>query len=129
MRSIYKILLIFFTFFSFNSLAEDETQTIVISAGKTPQSKSIVGSDVAVIDSKTLRNSGEYFVGDILDSNLNGMNFFQSGGYGTEAGIQLRGQPKRYTTVYLDGVKVSDPSTPSNDYFFSSLMTDSIDRV
>ena len=129
MKNFYALLLILLTLISFSSFAAEDTKTIVISAGKTPQSKSTVGSDVAIINSKTLRNSGEYFVGDVLDSNLNGMNFFQSGGYGTEAGIQLRGQPKRHTTVYLDGVKVSDPSTPSNDYFFSSLMTDSIDRV
>ena len=49
-----------------------------------------------------------------------GMNYFQSGGYGTVSGIQLRGQPKRYSTVYLNGIKLSDPSTPSNDYYFGN---------
>ena len=93
MKNFYALLLFLLTLISFSSFAAEDTKTIVISAGKTPQSKSNVGSDVAIIDSKTLRNSGEYFVGDVLDSNLNGMNFFQSGGYGTEAGIQLRGQP------------------------------------
>ena len=57
------------------------------------------------------------------------MNYFQSGGYGTVSGIQLRGQPKRYSTVYIDGVKVSDPSTPSNDYFFNNLVSGSVERV
>ena len=57
------------------------------------------------------------------------MNYHQSGGYGTVSGIQLRGQPKRYTTVYIDGVKVSDPSTPSNDYYFNNLISGSIDRI
>jgi vitamin B12 transporter len=57
------------------------------------------------------------------------MNYFQSGGYGTVSGIQLRGQPKRYTTVYIDGVKVSDPSTPSNDYYFNNLISGSFDRI
>ena len=60
---------------------------------------------------------------------LNGINYFQSGGYGTISGIQLRGQPKRYSTVYIDGVKVSDPSTPSNDYYFSNLLSGSFDKV
>ena len=57
------------------------------------------------------------------------MNYHQSGGYGTVSGIQLRGQPKRYATVYIDGVKVSDPSTPSNDYYFNNLISGSIDRI
>ena len=57
------------------------------------------------------------------------MNYFQSGRYSTVSGIQLRDQPKRYTTVNIDGVKVLDPSTPSNDYYFNNLMSGSIDRV
>jgi len=122
------IVFLYFVLVSSSAFSE-EIPVIVISAGKTPQSKSTVGSDVTVIDSKTLRNSNEFFIGDILDNNLNGINYFQSGGYGTVSGIQLRGQPKRYTTVYIDGVKVSDPSTPSNDYYFNNLMSGSFDRV
>ena len=121
---------IFLYFFLFTtSIFSKEIPIIVISAGKTPQSKSTVGSDVEVIDNKTLENSNEYFIGDILDNNLNGMNLFQSGGYGSVSAVQLRGQPKRYTTVYIDGVKVSDPSTPSNDYYLNNLMSGSFDRV
>ncbi len=122
------LVLLYFILFSTGSFSK-EIPVIVISPGKTLQSKSVVGSDVEVIDSKTLKNSNEYFIGDILDNSLNGMNYFQSGGYGTVSGIQLRGQPKRYTTVYIDGVKVSDPSTPSNDYYFNNLMSGSFDRV
>ena len=129
MKKFYKYLTITLILFNTSIIFAKDIPTIVISPGKTLQSKSVVGSDVNVIDSKTINNSNEYFIGDILDKNLNGMNFFQSGGFGTESAIQLRGQPKRHTTVYLDGVKVSDPSSPSNDYFFSSLMTGSIDRV
>ena len=122
------LVLLFIIIFS-SSVFSKDIPVIVITAGKTPQSKSTVGSDVEVIDNKTLRNSNEFFIGDILDNNLNGMNYFQSGGYGTVSGIQLRGQPKRYTTVYIDGVKVSDPSTPSNDYYFNNLMSGSFDRI
>jgi len=122
------LVFLYFILFSTGPFSK-EIPVIVISPGKTLQSKSVVGSDVEVIDSKTLKNSNEYFIGDILDNSLNGMNYFQSGGYGTVSGIQLRGQPKRYTTVYVDGVKVSDPSTPSNDYYFNNLMSGSFDRV
>ena len=123
------LFILIFVFFESTRIYAKEIPVIVISAGKSPQSKSTVGSDVTVIDRKTIENSNEYFIGDILDNNLNGMNQFQSGGYGTVAGIQLRGQPKRYTTVYIDGVKVSDPSTPSNDYYFNNLVSGSFDRV
>jgi vitamin B12 transporter len=122
------LVFLYFILFS-TSVFSKEIPIIVISASKSPQSKSTVGSDVTVIDRKTIENSNEYFIGDILDSNLNGMNLNQSGGHGTVSGIQLRGQPKRYTTVYIDGVKVSDPSTPSNDYYFNNLVSGSFDKV
>ena len=112
-----------------NNILAENIPILVISPGKTLQSKSTVGSDVEIIDSKEIADSNEHFIGDILDNNLNGINYFQSGGLGTVSGIQLRGQPKRYSTVYIDGVKLSDPSTPSNDYYFNNLLTGSIDRV
>jgi vitamin B12 transporter len=123
------LLLLFFVFFETEKVYAKDIPIIVISAGKSPQSKSVVGSDVTVVGENTLSSSGENFVGDILSENLMGMNYFQSGGYGTVSGIQLRGQPKRYSTVYLNGIKLSDPSTPSNDYYFGNLMNNSLEAV
>ncbi len=117
--------IIFLPQFSFGK----EVPIIIISASKSPQSKSVVGSDLTHVSSKTISNSNENFVGDILSENLIGMNYFQSGGYGAVSGIQLRGQPKRYSTVYINGIKLSDPSTPSNDYYFSNLINNSLNSV
>jgi vitamin B12 transporter len=124
--SIFLLIIIIFN--SIKVYAKD-IPIIVISAGKSPQSKSTVGSDVSIINEDTISNSGENFVGDILSENLMGMNYFQSGGFGTVSGIQLRGQPKRYSTVYLNGIKLSDPSTPSNDYYFGNLLNNSLETV
>ena len=123
------LIFILFTFFLMNKSLATDIPIIVISAGKAPQSKSTIGSDVSIIDSSGLAESNEYFVGDILSENLMGMNYFQSGGYGTTSGIQLRGQPKRYSTVYINGIKLSDPSTPSNDYYFGNLMNNSFESI
>ena len=123
------VIFVLISIFSFGKLFAEDIPIIVISAGKTYQSKGIVGSDVVVVDSKAISESNEFFLGDVLSENLNGMNYFQTGGHGTTSGIQLRGLPKRYSTVYIDGVKVSDPSSPSNDYYFGNLMKSSIDRV
>jgi vitamin B12 transporter len=126
---ILRLLLSILIFFCSSILYADEIPVIVISAGKSPQSNSVVGSDVSIITEKTISNSSESFVGDLLSENLMGMNYFQSGGYGTVSGIQLRGLPKRYSTVYLNGIKLSDPSTPSNDYYFSNLINNSLQSV
>ena len=84
---------------SSTALYAKEIPIIVISAGKSTQSYSTVGSDVKVIDSEALEKSEHNFLGDILDNAMPGANYFQSGGHGTQAGIQLRGLPKRYSTV------------------------------
>ena len=44
-------------------------------------------------------------------------------------GIQLRGLPKAYTTVYVDGVKKSDATTPKNDFYFDDILTGQVSRV
>ena len=77
-KFIYFFLLI--SFLNFTNLLAKDIPVIVISPGKTIQSKGIVGSDVEVVDRNTISNSSELFIGDILDSNLNGLNYFQQGG-------------------------------------------------
>ena len=62
----------------------------------------------------------------VLASNSTSANFFQSGGHGSTSAIQLRGLPKRYSTVYIDGVKMSDPSSVSGDFDFNHILTNQI---
>ncbi len=114
--------------FKFDAKALD-IPIIVIAPNKSPQSYSTVGSSVSIIDQETISNSNNFFLGETLDKNLTGMNYFRSGGYGTISGIQLRGLPKRYSTVYIDGVKMSDPSSSDNSFYFSNIMNSSIKNV
>ncbi len=98
---LFRNFIFFMILFYSSTIFAKDIPIIVISPGKTLQSKSVVGSDVEVIDKKTLQDSNEYFIGDILDNNLNGMNYFQQGGIGTVSGMQLRGQPKKiYNCIY-----------------------------
>ena len=113
----------------FNKAFSKDLPVIVISPGKTPQSLSTVGSTVTVIDGETIRNSNESFLGAIIDQESGSTNAFQDGGHGTNMGIQLRGLEKRYSTVFIDGVKMSDPSSPDNSFYFQNIMKESIDRV
>jgi len=129
MKKTLLILTISLTLISFSKIFAENTPTIVISAGKTLQSLSTVGTNVTVISGETIRNSNENFLGNIIDGSTSSTNLFQMGGDGTNMGIQLRGLEKRYSTVYVNGVKMSDPSTPDNSFYFQHIMKDSIDRV
>jgi len=112
-----------------NSLFAADIPIIVIAPSKKAQSISTVGTSVTVLDESFFENTNEFFLGDVLNSGSTSVNFFQSGGHGTSSAIQLRGLPKRYSTVYIDGVKMSDPSSVSNDFDFNHILTSQISRV
>ena len=115
--------------FLFNKLYADDIPVIVIAPGKSIQSYNTVGSSVSVIDGNTIEGSQDSFLADVLNNNTTSMNLFQSGGQGTNTGIQIRGLEKRYSTIYIDGIKMNDPSTSDNSFYAQDIMKHSIDRV
>ena len=129
---MYKKMLITLLIFSyslvFTKILAEEIPIIVIAPSKKAQSISTVGTSVTILDEAFFEDTNE-FLGDVLSSNSTGSNFFQNGGHGTSSAIQLRGLPKRYSTVYIDGVKMSDPSSVSNDFDFNHILTSQISRV
>ena len=127
LKKILKILLIIS--FPINTLFAADIPIIVIAPSKKAQSKSVVGTNVTVFTNSEIEKSNDYFLGDILGAGSTSMNYFQSGGYGTASAIQLRGLPKRYSTVYIDGVKQSDPSSVSGDFDFNHILKNQISRV
>ena len=128
-QMMLRVILFLYLILSSAVVFSKEIPVIVISAGKTPQSYSTVGSQVTVIDAETIENSSESFLTDLLNNEVQGMNIFSLGGKGTNTGIQMRGLPKRYSTIYIDGVKMYDPSTPDNSFYGEGLFKDSIDRI
>ena len=127
LRKIFIILLI--STFSLGKALASDIPIIVIAPSQKPQSKSTVGTSVTVYDESVIGKSNDYFLGDVLGDGTTSFNYFQTGGHGSTSGIQLRGLPKRYSTVYIDGVRQSDPSSVSDDYDFSHLLKNSISRV
>tara|TARA_B110000438_G_scaffold295045_1_gene337445 strand:+ start:98 stop:2014 length:1917 start_codon:yes stop_codon:yes gene_type:complete len=123
------IILIVILSLSFNKVLAADLPIIVIAPSKKAQSVSTVGTTVKVLDEKFFKNSNELFLGDALATNSTSINFFQNGGQGQTSAIQLRGLPKRYSTVYIDGVKMSDPASVSNDYDFNHILTSQVSRV
>ena len=123
---VYSIILLFL---NITKATSSDIPILVIAPSKKPQSISTVGTSVVVLDEKFLQSSNEYFLGDVLSNSSTSTNFFQNGGHGSTSAIQLRGLPKRYSTVYIDGVKMSDPSSVSGDFDFNHILTSQISRV
>ena len=112
-----------------NKILAADVPIIVIAPGKTPQSLGTVGSSVTVITGDQISESGDFSLANIIAENSTSTNSFQMGGHGTNTGIQLRGLEKRYSTVYVDGVKMLDPSSPDGSFYMENIMKNSIDRV
>ena len=127
LRKLIKLLIILT--FPFNAVFAADIPIIIIAPSKKVQSISTVGTSATVLDETFFENSNEFFLGDALAGNSTSVNFFQNGGQGQTSAIQLRGLPKRYSTVYIDGVKMSDPSSVSNDFDFNHILASQISRV
>ena len=67
--------LIVFVFVFNNTLFSKDIPIIVIAPSKTPQSVSTVGTSVVVIDEEFLKESNEYFLGDVLSGGTTSANF------------------------------------------------------
>ena len=127
LRKIIKLIIILT--FPVNNIFAADIPIIVIAPGKTPQSISTVGSTVTVIDEDEINESSHFSLAHIIDDNSTSTNMFQMGGYGANTGIQLRGLEKKYSTVYIDGVKMLDPSSSDGSFYMENVMKNSIDRV
>jgi len=99
--------------------------TVIVSATKTPVSRSELTQAVTVISGEDLRARGVTRVSDALQL-VPGAAVAQNGSTGSVSTLFLRGGESRYTKVLIDGVAVNQ----SGGFFdFSHLTTDNIDRI
>ena len=98
---------------------------VVISASKTPSSRSSLTQPVTVISGEELRSRGITRVSDALRL-VPGVAMVQNGSVGSVNTLFLRGGESRYTKVLVDGVSVN---APGGFFDFSHLTTDNIERI
>ena len=109
----------------------DATQSgdqIVVTAGRTAQPLSEVGQSITIIDADTIRTQQAVTPLELLRQ-VPGVTIAQNGGIGTTASVFIRGADSDQTVALIDGVKISDPSTPGNSFDFSTLLIGNIDRI
>lgn len=101
---------------------------IVVTATRTPTPSQNVGSDVTVITAEDIAQRQRMSVLDILRG-VPGLNVVQSGGFGQQTSVFLRGANSNHTLVLIDGVEANDPSNPSGFFNFANLLVDNIERI
>lgn len=101
---------------------------VVITATRLPTSAEEVASSVTVITSQEIDSKQERTLPDVL-KDVPGLNVVQTGGPGGQTSLFMRGTNSNHTKVLIDGIDVSDPTTPNGAFDFAHLLTSDIDRV
>ncbi|SEK29173.1 vitamin B12 transporter [Roseovarius nanhaiticus] len=104
--------------------------TIVFSAAAQPIEKLRFGASVEVLgDGEPVGEDGDVELKSSLQR-LPGITAEQNGPPGTTTNVSIRGAQERYTSVYVDGIKVNDPSSTSGQYGnFGGFSVAGINRV
>ncbi|NBC33439.1 MAG: TonB-dependent receptor [Alphaproteobacteria bacterium] len=101
---------------------------IVVTPTGRPEPATEAGSAVTVIGEAEIRRSRQYSTIDVL-RRVPGLTATQSGGFGSESVVRLRGAESGQVQVRLDGVELNDPSSAAGDFNFAGLLTTGIERI
>lgn len=102
--------------------------TITLTATTVPVAVDHTGVSVSVLEAEDLAQGGETTVAAVLEK-LPGVSLARSGPFGSTANLRIRGADGRYLAVFVDGIKVSDPSGTNVTFDFGSLLSADIGRI
>ena len=89
--------------------APPPSETIVVTAARTPQRADETAASITVIDSDRFDRLGAPLVGDFLRL-VPSVSVTQSGSAGTLAEVRIRGAEANHTLLFVDGIRVNDPA-------------------
>src|ERR1700743_2626893 len=103
-------------------------ENVVVTATRIATPAVQVASSITLIDASDIDARQQRSLPDIL-RDVPGLNLVQSGGEGGQTSLFMRGTNSNHTKVLVDGVEVSDPSSPSGAYDFGKFNSVDIARV
>jgi vitamin B12 transporter len=105
-----------------------EVDTIVVTATRVPTPKLKVASSITVFTAADIAAKQEQILPDVLKDSP-GLNVVQTGGPGGQTSVFIRGTNSNHVKVLVDGIDVSDPSSPTATFDFGQFLTQDIGRV
>ena len=101
---------------------------MVVSATQIPTPPDQVGSPVTVITADDIARNQWRTLPDALRA-VPGVYVTQNGGPGDIAAVFIWGTNSNHTKVLIDGVDVSDPSSPNGAFDFSNVLIGDVARI
>jgi vitamin B12 transporter len=111
-----------------DDVAEEPLAQIVVGATRLPTPESELGGSVTVITSEEIAARQQRTLPDALLL-VPGLNVTQTGGPGGLASVFIRGTNSNQSKIFVDGIDVSDPSSPNGAFDYAHLLTFDLDRV
>lgn len=105
-----------------------DLEEMVVTAHRIPVQVSRIGSSVSVLSEADIEAKGQLVASDLLRT-LPGIAVSNTGGMGKQTTLRIRGEEGYRTVVYVDGVKISDPTGTQVGPRFAHLMTSEIERI
>lgn len=100
----------------------------VVTADREPTPIDKVTGTITVITREEIERRQLRTVDDVLRS-VPGVSVQQSGGIGAQSSVFVRGSNSNHVVVLIDGMNVSDPSTPNGAIDFAHFLTENLDRI
>jgi vitamin B12 transporter len=107
---------------------QDNLNTVVVTATRIPTPELEVASSISVFTADEIADRQIQTLPDLLKE-VPGLNVVQSGGPGGQTSVFMRGTNSNHTKVLVDGIDVSDPSSPSGTFDFGQFLTQDIEKV
>lgn len=101
---------------------------IVVTATRIPTPELQVASSITVITAADIAARQLPTLPDVL-KDVPGLNLVQEGGPGGQTSVFMRGTNSNHTKVLVDGIDVSDPSSPTGTFDFGQFLVQDIERV
>lgn len=105
-----------------------ELDEIVVSAFKTAIERIRTGVSISVIDPSAKAAPASNQVVESL-SRLPGVSVSTQGPLGSPARLRIRGADQRYIAVFVDGIRVTDPTSVQTEYDIGTLPSSNIGRI
>ena len=106
----------------------DASDTIIVSALRTPIDADRVPSSVTAIDQTAIEQAQPLALTDVLVATP-GIALARNGGYGQVTSLRIRGADPSQSVVVIDGMRVADATATSGGFDFSQLFADDIARI
>lgn len=107
---------------------ESDLTELVITPNRAPKSIEKVASSITVLTAQDMEQKRQRTVIEALSA-VPGVQVVQSGGFGGNTGIFIRGANAEHTLILVDGIEVNDPIATARQASIANMTLDDVERI